>query len=444
MSDAKKIILWLLTMLVIVGDSGIGSAALNLSNSGGGSWQYCRDINISERSGTALTDYQLGVQLTNDNFTTNSQNSAEDIRFTDSKGNELSYWIESWDAIRKSATIWVKVNIPQRGSTSIRMYYGNPNASNSSNGSRTFIFFDDFENDNLNANWEIHTIKYNISSEGLKTSQNFSENSLNVSEVERQQIILGSTLRNSDYEYGKGLRTIKSFTPPLIYEIDRLSINPLGEGVLGFIQLYQDDNNWYSYGGGKNRKNEDNKIFRVSKIMSLETFSDDVGGTDDYHFHVFRIVDDGTNVKFYMDDDLKVMETVSTLNNVRLGTSSWLKSNVSTIKVVFDNARVRKYATLEPTIEVGPTISIATPPPVITITPPTPVITITPPTPVITITPPTPVITITPPTPVITNSTPTSNPFENPEVLTAIVPIITAIIGAIALIIVAVLQKPKK
>lgn len=429
MSDAKEIIVWLLAMLVIVGDSGIGSAALNLSNSGGGSWQYYRDINISERSGTALTDFQLDVQLTNGNFTTNSQNSGEDIRFTDSKGNELGYWIEDWDANGKSARIWVKVNIPQRGSTSIRMYYGNPNASSSSNGSRTFIFFDDFENDNLDANWEIHTIRYNISSEGLKTSQNFSENNLNAGEVEGQQIIWGSTLRNSDYEYGKGLRTIKSFMPPLIYEIDRVSINPLGEGVLGFIQLYQDDNNWYSYGGGKNRKNEDNKIFRVSKIsrIPIETFSDDVGGTDNYSLYVFRIVDDGTNVKFYMDDVLKVTEPVSTLNNVRLGTSSWLKSENSTIKVIFDNARVRKYATLEPTIEVGPTISIATPPPVTT----------TLPTPVITITPSTPVITITPPTPVITNSTPTSNPFEKPEVL-------VAIITGIFSIIVVVLQRRKK
>ncbi len=429
MSHAKEIIIWLLSILVIVSISGIGSADLNLSNPGGGNWQYYRDINVSERSGTALTDYQLHVQLTSDNFTTNSQNDGEDIRFTDSKGNELSYWIEYWYANEKNARIWVKVNVPQRGSTSVRMYYGNPNASSSSNGSRTFIFFDDFEDNDPTANWEVYSIRYNISSEGLKTSFNSSENGLKVSEVEGQEIISGSTLRNSDYEYGKGLRTIKSFKPPLIYEIDRISINPLGEGVLGFIHLYQDDNNWYSYGGGKNRKNEDNKIFRISKISRapLETFSDDVGDRDDYGFHVFRIVHDGTNVKFYMDNVLEVSEPVSTLNNVRLGTSSWLKSENSTIKVIFDNARVRKYATQEPTVEVGPAIPIATPTPPPT-TPPTP-----PPT-----TPPTPPPT-TPPTP-----PPTSNPLDNPAVLGALAVIIAALIGTIGSIIVAVLQKRKE
>ncbi|MCZ7356880.1 MAG: DUF2341 domain-containing protein [Candidatus Methanoperedens sp.] len=415
----KRIIIWLLAMLVIV--SAPGMAAPDLSNSGGGSWQYYRDVNISEKSGSTLTDYQIHLQLSSNNFTNGAQIYGEDIRFMDAKGNELSYWIEYWDAIAGSARMWVKVNIPQRGSTGIRMYYGNPNASSSSNGSRTFIFFDDFQNNDLAANWEIYTIRYNISSEGLKTSQNFSENSLNVSEFEGQQIISGSTLRNSDYEYGKGLRTVKSFTPPLIYEIDRISINPLGDGVLGFIHLYQDDNNWYSYGGGINRKNEEHKIFRVSKIsrVPLETFSDDVGDIDDYGFHVFRIVHDGTNVKFYMDNVLEVSENVSTLNNLKIGTSSWLKTDVSTIKVVFDNARVRKYATQEPTIEVGPAIPIATPTPLPT-TPPTPLPT-------------------TPPTPLPTIS-PTTTPIIDPAVAT----IVTALIGAIASIIVAVLALKKK
>jgi hypothetical protein len=144
------ITIWLIAILAMVGVADIGAATQNLSNSGGGSWQYYRDINISEKSGSMLTNYQILLQLSSDNFTNGAQIYGEDIRFMDVKGNELSYWIEYWDAIGRSARIWVKVNIPQRGSTSIRMYYGNPNASSSSNGSRTNAYSD--TNCDTNAN----------------------------------------------------------------------------------------------------------------------------------------------------------------------------------------------------------------------------------------------------------------------------------------------------
>ncbi len=74
------------------------------------------------------------------------QSNGADIRFTDSNGNELNYWIESWDYYSKNAKVWVKVaSIPDSTTTIIRMYYGNPGASSMSNGDRTFEFFDDLE-----------------------------------------------------------------------------------------------------------------------------------------------------------------------------------------------------------------------------------------------------------------------------------------------------------
>ena len=45
-----------------------------------------------------------------------------------------------------NATFWVKVpSLPASGNLTIYMYYGNPSATNTSNGSATFYFFDDFE-----------------------------------------------------------------------------------------------------------------------------------------------------------------------------------------------------------------------------------------------------------------------------------------------------------
>src|SRR3990172_4003311 len=96
-----------------------GAGAVTLSNSGGGTWQYYREINITN-SGSALTDYQVLIQLSGSGFPTTTSNGA-DVRFTDASGNELSYWIESWDYAGKSASIWVKVPSIAVGATTMRM-----------------------------------------------------------------------------------------------------------------------------------------------------------------------------------------------------------------------------------------------------------------------------------------------------------------------------------
>ncbi len=137
--------------LVIVSLAVTGAAVPSLSNSSGGSWQYQRDITISNTGGV-LSDYQVLVSLTSGNFPTNAQNSGADIRFTDVSSTELSYWIENWDYAGRAAKIWVKVpNISAGATTTIRMYYGNPSASSSSNGDGTFILFDDFSGASVNS-----------------------------------------------------------------------------------------------------------------------------------------------------------------------------------------------------------------------------------------------------------------------------------------------------
>ncbi len=139
--------------LVIVSFAVTGMAAPVLSNSGGGSWQYYKEITISN-SGGALSDYQVLVQLSSSNFPTNARSDGADVRFTDNNGNELSYWIESWDYSGRSAKIWAKVSsIAGGGTASIRMYYGNPSAGSSSNGANTYEFFDDFSIDTIGTTW---------------------------------------------------------------------------------------------------------------------------------------------------------------------------------------------------------------------------------------------------------------------------------------------------
>lgn len=125
-----------------------------LSNSGGGSWQYYSDITITN-TGITLSDYQVLVDLTSVNFPTHVNSSGADLRFVDVSGNELSYWIESWDHANRLAKIWVKVSSVPAGNTNIRMYYGNPNAISASNGEATYELFDDFSGTDLDmSKWQ--------------------------------------------------------------------------------------------------------------------------------------------------------------------------------------------------------------------------------------------------------------------------------------------------
>jgi len=108
---------------------------------------YMREITITERSGQNLTDYQIMIILNDTNFDfTHAQTNGADIRFTDTNGNLLDYWIEEWDTVNESAKVWVKVpTIPANGTTKIWMYYGNSKAPSKSNGFNTFELFENFD-----------------------------------------------------------------------------------------------------------------------------------------------------------------------------------------------------------------------------------------------------------------------------------------------------------
>jgi hypothetical protein len=51
---ARALLIYMIVALVIVSFAGTG-AAVSLSNSGGGTWKYQREISIKENSGTVLT-----------------------------------------------------------------------------------------------------------------------------------------------------------------------------------------------------------------------------------------------------------------------------------------------------------------------------------------------------------------------------------------------------
>jgi len=97
-------------------------------------FKYRRKITITEQSGNDLSDYQVRIDLDATNFDfSHFLNGGEDLAFTDTEGNPLSYWVEKMDISAQEATIWVKVpSIPANSSVDIYMYYGSSEVESAS------------------------------------------------------------------------------------------------------------------------------------------------------------------------------------------------------------------------------------------------------------------------------------------------------------------------
>jgi hypothetical protein len=134
-------------LLLVIGISGVVQAQTWFDPN----WDYRIPVEVDNTGNSeALTNYQLRVDLDALNFDFSAaQSGGEDIRFTEADGSTLiDHWIEDWDAVGESATIWVEVpSVAALSTADIYLYYGNSMAADSSDGTATFEFFDDFETD---------------------------------------------------------------------------------------------------------------------------------------------------------------------------------------------------------------------------------------------------------------------------------------------------------
>jgi len=118
-------------------------------------WKYRKSHTINGSTAGAQTNYQIRIKVHRTTGTDSGEDvyvgtkcraDFGDIRFTKSDGvTLLDYWLEEYDG--GVATFWVEVDsIPASpGATMIYIYYGKSDATTTSNGFNTFLFFDDFE-----------------------------------------------------------------------------------------------------------------------------------------------------------------------------------------------------------------------------------------------------------------------------------------------------------
>ncbi|MBI4848076.1 MAG: DUF2341 domain-containing protein, partial [Nitrospirae bacterium] len=112
------------------------------------SWSKRQLITITGSTVGIVTNYAVKIDVAYDS---DMQTDFDDIRFTSSNGTTtLDHWRGTYTN-SGTGTFWVKIpSIPvSPGTVTIYMYYGNASVSSASNGTNTFVFFDDFESGNL-------------------------------------------------------------------------------------------------------------------------------------------------------------------------------------------------------------------------------------------------------------------------------------------------------
>lgn len=128
------------------------------------SWLY-RKSHVVNSASFASTNYQVKIVVVNGSSSDSGNtvyidNKTEsdfgDIRFTDNDETTLlDYWIEETNS-GDNATFWVEVadNLNSTSAT-IYVYYGASGQSTTSNGTNTFLYFEDFGGASLDSDWVV-------------------------------------------------------------------------------------------------------------------------------------------------------------------------------------------------------------------------------------------------------------------------------------------------
>ncbi|MDJ0878497.1 MAG: DUF2341 domain-containing protein [Halieaceae bacterium] len=96
-------------------------------------WDYHQTVTLA--TPTPSANYLVEIALANvvNGFQySNADANGDDLRFYDSSGNDLDYFIQSWN-VGGTSSVWVEV--ADAGTTEIDFYYGNPDAVAKSTGS---------------------------------------------------------------------------------------------------------------------------------------------------------------------------------------------------------------------------------------------------------------------------------------------------------------------
>ena len=120
---------------------------ITLTGETGAGTDYQIILNVGESSGTTGDDFH--IENNSQDFPTDIDEGG-DLAFTSDDGEtELDFWVEevSGTTPNRLAKVWVKVSDDLGSNQDIYIYYGNSSAINKSNGSNTFLYYNNYSTD---------------------------------------------------------------------------------------------------------------------------------------------------------------------------------------------------------------------------------------------------------------------------------------------------------
>jgi len=297
-----------------------------------GAYMYRIPITITEQSGNDLTNYSVRIVLNETNFpywNHIATTDGSDIYFTDAGGSPLYYWIENFDPINKTATIWVNVtSIPANSNITIYMYYGGDNPYSSYNDpEQVFDFYDDFED---LSNWT-----------EVKDGNSYIAVNNSLLEIHND---------GSNRAYA---RSNQQFSAPYVLEVKAKMVYSMQ------IEIH-----WDGVFSGKTDaiyNGYDCPIFAKWRSPTYLQIAKWVDGSatvlSDYQYslntewHIYKILAKTNGIEVYLDGS-KILETTdTTFTSGYIGLSGVELD--SGIVAYYDWVRIRKYTEPEPTFSIG-------------------------------------------------------------------------------------------
>lgn len=295
------------------------------------SWLYRKLITIDGGEVATEPYYQVQISVTYDG---GMQNDFDDVIFTDNdKVTLLDFWRESYVA-STSAVFWVEIadviskGVEHDGAvTYINMYFGNAGVSTTSDGEATFLFYEDWSSQSIDA-WTVPAGQ----ADGQTTFDvEDAEHGGYVAEIEADED--DSYLIHSDFTY------LAPFAVMFRANIEETTSGDTARVGTGWAGAY----GWAFMQGAAGTE-----IFNVYD----DDANDDPQSMDATYYDVwttFQITRDGTNVKLYADTAL--IETASfDPDEVENPVFSFQNTN-NDDDIYSDWVACRKFVTDEPAVD---------------------------------------------------------------------------------------------
>ncbi len=298
---------------------------------------YRVPIIVTNVSGSSLYNYQILVTLNTAGRIAQSKLAADcgDLRFSDAYGN-LDYWLE--DGCNTAQTrVWVRAPVVPTGSSQITMTYGTPGRVSSSDGRRTFVFFDDFNDGVVDLSaWSIRNMPGATISESACTMHVFGRTS-----ADNRYETVGFNL-NTDgvlFPDSFAVDTVLSVVPPSTSTSFKAAIGSGDLSLFGGNGVSKDIGFWQSGVGwtGLGKSTIHTATFTDQKLSIAYT-----GPTGN------------RTIRWFENDDLTTPRAArSGVNASSLGFFYYGPDAVASFDARFDNVRIRNYAYPEPTIALS-------------------------------------------------------------------------------------------